>query len=204
MWQDAGGSTLPVPPAEAITAEQGARLQHTTVGTREAVQGLWSHRSTTCSFHLQLLSSGSPSSQIRDVSIGKHDVVYGISSPQIRLVAHYESLMLLSSTRKTCVCLWSCFLETNVIKLDWWNYYPFHMSSLPAFMWSENYPKQCHLQLHECSDLSRCVPRSQKQPHHHVTQYSAGGRSCSASPEEGKPTCSQEYFLPPGIIIRQE
>lgn len=118
-----------VPPAEAITAEQGARLQHTNVGTREAVQGLWSHRSATCSFHLQSLSS-----QIRDVSIGKRDMVYGISSLQIRLVAHYESLMLLSSTRKTCVCLWSCFLETNVIKLDWWNYYPFHMSSMPAFM----------------------------------------------------------------------
>lgn len=36
---------------------------------------------------------------------------------------------------------------------------------------------QATLQLHKCSDLSRCVPRSQKQPHHHAIQYSGEGRS---------------------------
>lgn len=53
---------------------------------------------------------------------------------------------------------------------------------------------QAMLQWHKCSDLSRHGPRSQKPPHHYDTQYCGGERSCPASPEEGKPTCSQEQL----------
>lgn len=88
-------------PARSSCRGHGCRTEH----TAEAAQGLGSHRSTTCSCHPQPLSSGSPSSAIRAVSTGKQDVVCGISSLQIRLVAPCALLMPVSSTRRTCVPL---------------------------------------------------------------------------------------------------
>lgn len=37
---------------------------------------------------------------------------------------------------------WACFLEINALQCSWWNYYPFQMSSMAAFVWSADYHKQ--------------------------------------------------------------
>lgn len=135
--------------------------------TREAVQGLWSHRSAACSLHLQPFSSGGPTSEIRDMGIGKCVMDYGISSLQIKLVAPYESPMLPSSIRKTCAPL-------VLGKLVSWHITWLVSNELHASCCVISKIPQETLEQHECSGLSRCIHRSQKQPHHHATQYSGG------------------------------
>lgn len=96
----------------------------------------------------------------------------------------------------------ACYPGDKYHKLDWWNYYHFKWapcqllcvrqtttSNTPAaqVLWPEQM----------CSQKSEAT----SSPCYTVFW---GRKKLSASPEKGKPTCSQEYFQPRGIIIRQE
>jgi len=84
----------------------------------------------------------------------------------------------------------ACFLKTHAIQLGWWNYIPvsneLHASSCVINKLSQTTP-----QLHECSDLRRCVPRSQKQPHHHATQYSVREEAVLLHLRKGNPQAAR-------------